>query len=110
MQIGRFRKTADGFEGRITSARIDVSVCLVPAPDTGAENAPQWRMLCGNSEPGIEIGAGWDRTGERAGAYIALQLDDPQFAHPLRANLLRSGQAAGDHVLLWSRPASRESR
>lgn len=110
MQIGRFCKTVNGFEGRITSIMIDVPVCLFPAPDTGAENAPQWRVLGGNSETGVEIGAGWDRTGERAGAYIALQLDDPQFAHPLRANLLRSGQAAGEHVLLRSRPASRESR
>jgi uncharacterized protein (DUF736 family) len=28
---------------------------------------------------GAEIGAGWKRTGEKAGDYVSLQIDDPTF-------------------------------
>src|SRR3546814_3076337 len=55
-----------------------------------------------------DLGAGWNRTGERAGAFIAVQIDDPAFAVPLRANLLRASQKDGEHHLLWSRPSARE--
>ncbi len=110
MQIGCFHQTRDGFEGRITSLMIDAPVCLVPAHSAEAENAPQWRLLRGDSETGVEIGAGWNRTGERAGDYIALQFDDPQFAESVRANLLRSLQSDGQYILLWSRPNPRDRR
>lgn len=110
MQIGCFHQTRDGFEGRITSLMIDAPVCLVPAHSSDAENAPQWRLLRGDSETGVEIGAGWNRTGERAGDYIALQVDDPQFAESVRANLLRSSRNDGQYILLWSRPNPRDRR
>jgi uncharacterized protein (DUF736 family) len=110
MQIGSFRKTRDGYEGHIHSLTIDAPVCLVPAQFTDAENAPEWRLLRGESETGVEIGAGWNRTGERAGAYIAVQFDDPHFAEPVRANLLRSSQNGDEHILLWSRPTMRDRR
>ena len=50
-----------------------------------------------------EIGAGWKRTGERAGDYVALQIDDPSFVQPLRANLFNDDGTG--HVLVWSRPS-----
>ncbi len=110
MQIGSFHKTRDGFDGRLHSLTIDAPVCLVPASPSDAEHAPDWRLMRGDAETGTEIGAGWNRTGERAGAYIAVQIDDPIFAEPLRANLLRVGQHGGDHVLLWTRPNHRDRR
>lgn len=110
MQIGQFQMTRDGFEGRLLSLTLDMPVYLVPAAHSDAENAPDWRLLRGDAKTGIEIGAGWNRTGERAGAYVAVQFDDPAFPEPVRANLLRSSQSGGDHVLLWTRPTGREWR
>ena len=40
---------------------------------------------------GPEIGAGWKRTGEKAGEYVSLVIDDPALAQPIRANLFQSG-------------------
>ena len=50
-----------------------------------------------------EVGAGWKHIGERAGAFVALVIDDPAFTMPLRANLFAGD--AGTHMLTWSRPA-----
>lgn len=107
MMIGIFHSAQDGYAGRIHTLTIDAAICLVPAQPSDAENAPDWRVLLGDSETGVEIGAGWNRTGDRAGAYIAVQIDDPFLAVPLRANLLRSLHVDGEHHLLWSRPSAR---
>ncbi len=48
-----------------------------------------------------------DRTGEKAGDYISLQLDDPTFARPIRANLFQADEAGMAFTLLWSRPPRR---
>ena len=67
MMIGDFQSTQDGFAGRIRTLMLDAAVTLVPAPANDSENAPDWRVLLGDADTGIEIGAGWNRTGERAG-------------------------------------------
>src|SRR3546814_7425266 len=88
MMIGIFHSAQDSFTGQIRTLMLDVVVTLVPAQSNDSDNAPDWRVLLGDAETGTEIGAGWNRTGERAGAFVAVQIDDPAFAHPLRANLL----------------------
>jgi hypothetical protein len=57
-----------------------------------------------------EIGAGWKRTGERAGEYIAVLIDDPALPQPIRANLFRDDDAGKAWSLHWSRPAKRDGR
>ena len=42
------------------------------------------------------------RVGDKAGAYVALLIDDPALLQPLRANLFQSDPRT--HVLMWSRP------
>src|SRR3546814_8872684 len=93
---------------RLHTLTCDAAITIVRAQPSAAENAPEGRLLLGNAASGIEIGAGGNRTGERAGAFIAVQIDDPAFAVPLRANLLRASQKDGEHHLLWSRPSARE--
>lgn len=110
MQIGCFTKSGDGYEGHLHSLTLNAAVCLVPAQMSDTDNAPQWRLLHGDAETGIEIGAGWNRNGERAGAFIALQFDDPRFAEPVRANLLRVSANSPEHILLWTRYSQRERR
>ena len=82
MMIGVFHSAQDSFTGQIRTLTLDAVVTLVPAPSNDSDNAPDWRVLLGDTETGTEIGAGWNRTGERAGAFVAVQIDDPAFAHP----------------------------
>ena len=73
------------------------------------ENAPDYRVHAGD-EDGPEVGAGWSRTGEKAGEYVSLQIDDPAFTQPIRANLFQSGNDRSAFHLLWTRPSKRENR
>ena len=107
MIIGCFQESANGFTGHLSTLTLDAMLAIVPA-ESAAENAPDWRVLLGDAESGTEVGAGWSRTGERAGSYVALQIDDPALGVPLRANLIRTAQHSDTHHLLWSRPAPRE--
>ena len=81
-QIGEFTRETTGFVGRVHN---------------------------GNEE-GPEIGAGWKRTGERAGDYIALVIDDPALPQPIRANLFRNDDGGASWSLHWSRASKRGER
>jgi uncharacterized protein (DUF736 family) len=109
MQIGELTRTRDGYAGRIKTITLDFAITLVPADPTDTEDAPDYRVHLGEDGDGPEIGAGWNRTGERAGAYVAVQLDDPAFVQPLRANLFRSGADDPSNHLIWNRSSRRES-
>ena len=74
-----------------------------------AENAPDYRVHLGDGD-GPEIGAGWKRTGEKAGEYVSLVIDDPALAQPIRANLFQSGDDKSAWVLNWNRPPKRGDR
>ena len=108
MIIGSFQDSANGFSGHLSTLTLDAMLAIVPAQESSAENAPDWRVLLGDADSGTEVGAGWSRTGERAGSYVALQIDDPALGVPLRANLIRTAPDSDSHHLLWSRPAPRE--
>jgi len=108
MLIGSFRHIDGTFVGRIRTLSLDADITIVAAAPSDVESAPAWRVLLGTPEDGVEVGAAWDRNGERAGAYLALQIDDPMFASPLRANLVRAVQDPSEHLLLWSRPQPRD--
>ena len=82
---------------------------LVPAESSDADNAPDYRVHVGDGD-GPEIGAGWKRTGERAGEYVSLVIDDPALAQPIRANLFQSGDDKSAWVLNWNRPPKRGDR
>lgn len=106
--IGTFTTTPDGFSGRLQTLTIDRALTLVPSEQGDAENASDYRILAGDGEDLFEVGAGWKRTGDKAGAFVTVLIDDPALVQPLRANLFRSEQ--GEHVLIWSRSARREAR
>jgi uncharacterized protein (DUF736 family) len=107
-QIGNFNATATGYYGRIHTVSLDAMVSLIPTEQSESENAPDYRIILGDDEHGPEIGAGWKRSGEKAGAFVALQIDDPAFVQPLRANLFKDGDSG--HVLVWNRPAKRDEK
>ena len=104
-QIGQFTRTETGFTGRLHTLILYREVTLVPATPSDSENAPDYRVHHGDDD-GPEIGAGWKRTGEKAGKYVSLQLDDPALGRPIRANLFQADDE-GAWVLQWNRPSRR---
>ena len=108
--IGLFARTADGYTGHLRTLTLDVELTLVPAEHADAENAPDYRIHRGADADGPEVGAGWKRTGEKAGDYIAMLIDDPTLTQPLRANLFQSDVKGKAFALLWTRPAKREDK
>lgn len=109
-QIGHFTRTPDGFQGHLRTLSLDVDLCIVAADPSDTENAPDYRIHRGTDDEGPEVGAGWKRTGERAGAYVSLHIDDPVLAQPISANLFRSSDDGAEHHLLWNRAPRREPR
>ena len=108
--IGQFTRTKSGYTGRVRTLFIDAELVLVPAEHSDAENAPDYRIHLGPDDDGPEIGAGWKRTGEKAGEYVSLQIDDPTFGHPIRANLFQSADDKSTWGLNWNRPPKRAER
>lgn len=108
-QIGEFTRTKTGYAGRIRTVALDVEMVLIPAERSDAENAPDYRIHL-RDDDGPEIGAGWKRTGEKAGDYVSLQIDDPSFRQPIRANLFQSGDDKSAWGLHWNRPPKRSER
>lgn len=106
MRIGTFRAADGGYSGQLRTLLLSIEISLVPADPSDSENAPDFRVVAGEDEEAREIGAGWKHVGEKAGDYVSLQIDDPSFLQPLRANLFK-GDDDG-HVLVWSRPSRRE--
>lgn len=109
-QIGQFTRTKSGFTGRIHTLTLDRKLTLVPAEPSDTENAPDYRVHSGDGsgpEVGPEVGAAWKRTGEKAGDYLSLQLDDPAFDRPIRANLFHLDADKDTWTLQWNRPPKR---
>lgn len=101
--IGTFTRTKDGFTGRLHTLALAVELTLVATEQTDTENTPDYRIHAGDNN-GTEVGAGWTRTGDKAGEYVSLQIDDPTFTQPIRANLFQSGSDRTAFHLLWTRP------
>ena len=104
-QIGQFTREESGFVGRVHTLTLYRELTITPAEGADAENAPDYRVHHG-ADDGPEVGAAWKHVGEKAGDYLLLQIDDPAFIQPLRANLFQDDGNA--HVLVWSRPSRRE--
>lgn len=108
-QIGEFKRTNTGYAGRIRTLALDVEIVLIPTEHSDAENAPDYRAHH-SSDDGPEIGAGWKRTGEKAGDYVSVQIDDPTLGQPIRANLFQSAEDKSAWGLHWNRPPKRGER
>ena len=102
-QIGTFTRTPDGsgFGGAIRTLSLNVKVKIVSEAIKENDNAPDYRVFATN---GAELGAAWKKTGERAGEYLSVTIDDPSFARPLYANLIRAESDKDLYMLLWNRP------
>jgi len=108
-QIGQFTRTKSGYSGRIRTLTLDLALVFLPTDKGDVDNAPDYRIRLGD-EDGVEVGAGWLQTGDRAGAYISVLLDDPALVQPIRARLFQSGESGRDWGLHWTRQKKRDDQ
>ncbi|MDF1836067.1 MAG: DUF736 domain-containing protein [Alteraurantiacibacter sp. bin_em_oilr2.035] len=110
-QIGQFTRDETGFTGRIHTLTLSRELIIVPAEHSDAENAPAYRIHYGDAD-GPEVGAAWTRTGEKAGKYLSVLLDDPALPQPIRVRVVVPGMNSlgTSWSLHWTRPRQREDR
>ena len=97
--IGTFTKTEDCFVGTIRTMTINVKAKIVPNKEKPNDGAPDYRIYAG----GAELGAGWrEKSKDENKDYLALKLDDPSFAAPIRAAFFENAEE-GTGVMVWSR-------
>lgn len=105
-KIGTFTRNDDGFFGNVRTLSLDVKLAILPAEKSDAESAPDHRIFC----EGLEVGAAWNRTGEKAGRWLSVAIDDPSFMQPLRARLFEADAEKGTWTLHWDRLSKRDER
>ncbi|TGS71819.1 DUF736 domain-containing protein [Mesorhizobium sp. M3A.F.Ca.ET.201.01.1.1] len=101
-QIGEFTRNEAGYSGHMPTLSLDLDVTIVAAEVRDAGNAPDYRVHAGVVD-GPTIGSGWTRSGEKAGEFVSLQINDPTFAQPIRCNLFQNGEDKTSWSLQWSR-------
>ena len=98
-QIGTFTLKDGSYTGTIRTMTINVKAQLVPNSDKPSDGAPDFRLYAG----GAELGAAWrqeSKDGETP--YLAISLDDPSFAGPMRAAFFEKPED-GTGVMVWNR-------
>lgn len=106
-QIGTFTKTKAGYAGHVRTLTLEVELTIRPAEKSDAENAPEHRIYAADDR---EVGAAWNRNGEKAGDYLSVALDDPTFTQPIRAALFQSETDEKVWNLMWNRPSRRDEK
>ena len=98
--IGTFTRTANGnFSGNLKTLTLTAKLQFAAETNKSKDNAPDYRVYLGN----IEVGAAWKRTAKESGRdYWSVKLDDPAFAAPLYASLVKAEDGKSFN-LLWSR-------
>lgn len=100
--IGHVTRNGDGFKGQLRTLSIRADIEILPNRNKTNDAQPDFRVTTN----GVEIGAGWVRTGEMSGKdYVSLSLAAPEFGpRRLYANLGRAaGQDDGDaYAVIWN--------
>lgn len=98
-QIGTFTAKGGSYTGTIRTMTINVKAQLVPNKDKASEGAPDFRLYAG----GAELGAAWKQESKDGDTpYLAVKLDDPSFASPMRAAFFENTED-GTGVMVWNR-------
>jgi uncharacterized protein (DUF736 family) len=96
--IGTFTASDNGYTGMIKTVTLSIKVKFVASAKDN-DKAPDYRIFAGTTE----FGAAWKRTARDSDReYLSVKLDDPSFAAPLYASLVRV-EGEDDHSLIWSR-------
>jgi uncharacterized protein (DUF736 family) len=96
--IGTFVKSDSGFAGSVKTLSLNVKAKFVPS-DKDSDKAPDFRILAGP----VELGAACRKTAQAGDReYLSVKLDDPSFAAPIYASLVK-GEGDDNYSLIWSR-------
>jgi len=109
-QLGTFTREAKGYFGHVKTLTLDIELTFIPTDDSDTPNGPDFRIHLGGNDEGPEVGAGWKRTGDKAGDYVSIVIDDPTFPQPVRANLFQSDPKGKSFHLLWTRSSKPAER
>ncbi len=109
MPANIFEPTANGYAGRARHFGFDEAIVLVVTETSSIENAPHYRIHL-DDENGPDVGGAWKRVGERAGEYIALEIDSPLFSELFRPALFQADDEGRTFRLVWKRLRPREER
>jgi uncharacterized protein (DUF736 family) len=101
--IGSVTKREDGrYEGELRTLSVRAEIVILPVADKASQSQPDFRVM----SQGIEVGAGWIRTGQISGKeYVSLSISAPELgSRTLYANLGRAaGQTDPDvYALIWN--------
>jgi uncharacterized protein (DUF736 family) len=96
------RQPEGGFKGQLKTLSIRTDLSIVPNAGKSDDRQPDFRVYAG----GLEIGAGWTRTGRRSGEpYVSLSLAAPELGpKAVYANLGRLAGAEDPDLfaLIWN--------
>jgi uncharacterized protein (DUF736 family) len=99
--IGHVKRSGEGYKGELKTLSIRAGIEIVPNRTKSGDAQPDYRVLT----QGIEVGAGWIRTGETSGRdYVSLSIAAPEFGpRRLYANLGRvPGEADETFAVIWN--------
>jgi uncharacterized protein (DUF736 family) len=108
-QIGQFTRLRGIFTGTIRTLMFDRHIVLVPTNQPDVQGQPHNTDHIKDAD-GPEVGVAWKRSGDRAGEYVSLSLDDPTLPAPIRANLFQRDTDKKEWVLIWKREGNRAPR
>jgi uncharacterized protein (DUF736 family) len=94
--LGTFTLVEGAFVGRLTTLTINADVRLEAVAERTSTAVPDYRLYRGTSE----LGAAWAKLSKSGRRFFLVTLDDPSFAKPIEARLVRSGES---FTLMWSR-------
>ena len=97
--IGTFIKTDDAFVGTIRTLTINAKSKIMLVKEKKNDKAPDYRIVAA----GADLGCGWMEESKDDGKpYLAVKLDDPSFANPIRAAFFPNDEE-GTGTMVWSR-------
>lgn len=99
--IGHVKRSGEGYKGELKTLSIRAGIEIVPNRTKTGDAQPDYRVLT----QGIEVGAGWIRTGETSGRdYVSLSIAAPEFGpRRLYANLGRvPGETDETFAVIWN--------
>ena len=102
--IGFVTKQQDGnFKGQLKTLSFKAPIDILLNPSKSGDTQPDYRVY----SAGVEIGAGWRKTGKTSGEdYVSLGLADPAFG-PKKLYAKISAEAAGQdddenlYAVIW---------
>lgn len=101
--IGFFKATNTGYEGRITTLVHNLEVTFERVTNRTNEKAPGFHVYSGE----LVIGAAWERKTRKGAKYLSVNFEDPSFSSGFYS-LYRNDGVEDGYKLVFERPRSKK--